>query len=320
MQRLLILLFLAALPAAAQPQDAWPSRPIHIVVPFTPGTGADILSRVLGPKLSDRLKVPVVVDNKPGATGNIGAEFVAKAPPDGNTFLVTATSCGTTPALRGSTMPFDPIRDFAPVALIATSGLVVVVNPRLPARSMREFIELVKREPGKHNYSSPGNGGPQHLAMELLKLQTGMNIVHVPYKAEAGARGDVVGGHVDATVSALQTAHPQIVSGQLRALGVMSAERAAAYPDVPTLKEQGVPDVEVETWYGALAAAGTPAAVVSRLNAEINTALKDPSVKEILAKQGLTAAGGSSERFGELIGKEIARWTPVVKAAGIKAD
>jgi len=217
-------------------------------------------------------------------------------------------------------MPFDPVKDFAPVALVATSGLVVVVNPKLPVKSMRDFIDLVKREPGKLHYSSPGNGGPQHLAMELLKLETGMDIVHVPYKAEAGARGDVVGGHVDATVSALQTAHPQIVSGQLRALGVMSAERASAYPDVPTLKEQGVPDVEVETWYGALAHAGTPAPVLIRLNEEINVALKDASVRDVLGKQGLTAAGGSPERFAELIRKDIARWTRVVKAAGIKAD
>ena len=320
MRRLLILLFLAALHAAAPAQDAWPSRPIHVIVPYTPGTGADILSRVLGPKLSERLKVPIVVDNKPGATGNIGADFVAKAAPDGHTLLFVATSFGTTPALRGATMPFDPVKDFTPVGLIATSGLVVVVNPQLPARSMREFIDLVKREPGKLHYSSPGSGGPQHLAMELLKLETGMDIVHVPYKAEAGARGDVVGGHVDATVSALQTAHPQIVSGKLRALGVMSAERASAYPEVPTLKEQGVPDVEVETWYGALAPAGTPAAIVVRLNEDINAALKDPSVREFLAKQGLTAAGGSPERMAELIRKELARWTRVVKAAGIKAD
>jgi tripartite-type tricarboxylate transporter receptor subunit TctC len=318
MHRLLILLFL--LVPAAHAQDGWPSRPIHIVVPYTPGTGADILARVIGPKVSERLKVPVVVDNKPGATGNIGADFVAKSPADGQTILFTATSFGTTPALRGSTMPFDPVKDFAPVALVATSGLVVVVNPKLPVKSMRDFIDLVKREPGKLHYSSPGNGGPQHLAMELLKLETGMDIVHVPYKAEAGARGDVVGGQVDATVSALQTAHPQIVSGQLRALGVMSAERASAYPDVPTLKEQGVPDVEVETWYGALAHAGTPAPVLTRLNEEINVALKDASVRDVLGKQGLTAAGGSPERFAELIRKDIARWTRVVKAAGIKAD
>jgi len=318
MHRLLILLFL--LVPAAYAQDGWPSRPIHIVVPYTPGTGADILARVIGPKLSERLKVPVVVDNKPGATGNIGADFVAKSPADGQTVLFTATSFGTTPALRGNTMPFDPVKDFAPVALVATSGLVVVVNPKLPVKSMRDFIDLVKREPGKLHYSSPGSGGPQHLAMELLKLETGMDIVHVPYKAEAGARGDVVGGHVDATVSALQTAHPQIVSGQLRALGVMSAERAAAYPDVPTLKEQGVPDVEVETWYGALAHSGTPAPVLIRLNEEINVALKDESVRDVLAKQGLTAAGGSPERFGNLIRNDLARWMRVVKAAGIKAD
>jgi tripartite-type tricarboxylate transporter receptor subunit TctC len=185
---------------------------------------------------------------------------------------------------------------------------------------MREFIDLVKREPGKLHYSSPGNGGPQHMAMELLKLHTGMDIVHVPYKAAAGALADVVGGHVDAMISAIQTAHPQVQSGRLRALGVMSAERSQAFPDVPTLKEQGLPDLEVETWYGAFAPAATPAPLVSRLNADINLVLKDPGIRELLAKQGMIPIGGPPERMGDLVKSELARWTRVVKAAGIKAD
>ncbi len=317
MTRLLALLFLVcAVPVGAQD---YPSRPIHIIVPYTPGTGADILSRLLGPKLGERWKVPVVTDNKAGATGNIGAEYVAKSAPDGHTLLFVATSFGTTPALSKS-LPFDPVSSFAPVALVATSGLVVVVNPQLAARSMREFIDLVKREPGKLHYSSPGNGGPQHMAMELLKLQTGMDIVHVPYKAAAGALADVIGGHVDAMISAIQTAHPQVQAGKLRALGVMSAERSQAFPDVPTLKEQGLPDLEVETWYGAFAPAGTPAGLVSRLNADINQVLKDPGIRELLAKQGMIPIGGPPERMGDLVKSELARWTRVVKAAGIKAD
>src|SRR5688572_19747521 len=182
-----VLFFLAS---AAVGQE-FPSRTVHFVVPYTPGTGADILARLLGARLAERWKVGVVTENKPGATGNIGAALVAKSAPDGYAVLFVATSFGTTPALTKT--PFDPVKSFAPIALVATSGLVVVVNPQLPARTMRELIELAKREPGKLHYSSPGNGGPQHLAMELLKLELGFDIVHVPYKSAAGALGDVVG-------------------------------------------------------------------------------------------------------------------------------
>jgi len=299
--------------------EDFPSRPVRIVVPYTPSTGADILSRLLGPKLGERWKVAVVTENKPGATGNIGAEFVAKSPPDGYTLLFVATSFGTTPALQ-KTLPYDPVKSFEPVALIATSGLVVVVNPQVPARSMKELIDLARREPGKLHYSSPGNGGPQHLAMELVKLETGMDIVHVPYKAAAGALTDVVGGHVDATVAAVQTAHPQVQAGKLRALAVMSAERSPAYPDVPTMKEQGLPDLEVETWYGAFVPAGTPAEVVQKLNADLNAVLRDAQVREAIEKQGMTPVGGAAQRLGNLLKSELPRWNRVVSAAGIKAD
>ena len=287
-------------------------------MPYTPGTGADILARLLGPKLGERWKVAVVTENKAGATGNIGAEFVARSAPDGHTLLFVATSFGTTPALMR--LPFDPVKSFAPVALVATSGLVVVVDPKLPVLSLRDFIEMARREPGKLHYSSPGNGGPQHLAMELLKLETGMNIVHVPYKGAAGALADVVGGHVQATVAALQTAHPHVASGKLRAIGVMSAERSPAFPEVPTLKEQGLPAMEVETWYAAFAPAGTGLPIVSKINQDLNLVLKDPTIREMLAKQGMTPEGGPPERLGNLVKSELARWTRVVSAAGIKAD
>jgi len=297
----------------------FPSRPVHIVVPYTPGTGADILARLLGPKLGERWKVAVVAENKPGATGNIGAEFVAKAEPDGHTLLFVATSFGTTPALQKH-LPFDPVKNFEPVALIATSGLVVVVNPQVAAKSMKELIAAAKREPGKMHYSSPGNGGPQHLAMELIKLETGMDIVHVPYKGAAGALADVVGGHVEATIAAVQTAHPHVQAGRLRALAVMSAERSPAYPDVPTMKEQGLPDLEVETWYGAFAPGGTPEALIREINAGINAALKDAQVHEAIEKQGMTPVGGTPQRLADLVKRELPRWNRVVNAAGIKAD
>jgi tripartite-type tricarboxylate transporter receptor subunit TctC len=302
--------------AAAQ---AYPSRNVQIVVPFTPGTGADILSRTLGPKLSERWKVPVITDNRPGATGNIGAEYVAKATPDGHTVLFAATAFGMTPALYKN-LPFDPVRNFAPVVLIATSSLGLVVHPQLPVKNVREFVQLAKRRPGELLYSSPGNGGPQHLTMELLKLETGINIVHVPYKGLAGAITDAMGGHVQAMVSALQTAHPYVTGGRLRMLGVMSAERSPAFPDVPTMKEQGLPRLEVYTWYGAFAPAGTPAAAVSKVNGDINAVLQQADMRDILEKQGMVPAGGTPERFGELVKAELARWDRVVKAANIKAD
>ncbi|HEY9531659.1 MAG TPA: tripartite tricarboxylate transporter substrate binding protein [Burkholderiales bacterium] len=309
----------AALFATASLAQDYPARPVHLIVPYTPGTGADILARLLGPKLGERWNAGVITENKPGATGNIGTEFVAKSPADGHTLLVVATSFGTTPALKAS-LPFDPVKSFSPVALIATSGLVVVVHPGVAARSMKELIELARREPGKMHYSSPGNGGPQHLAMELLKLETGINIVHVPYKGASGALQDVVGGHVQATIAAAQTAYPNVQGGKLRALGFMSAERSPAYPDVPTMKELGLSELEVETWYGMFAPAGTPSQVIDKVNKELNLALTDASVRAVLEKQGMTPAGGPPGRLGDLVKRELPRWARVVKAAGIKAD
>ena len=316
MNRLLPLLFLLC--AGGVAAQEYPSRPIHIVVPYTPGTGADILSRVLGPKIAEHWNAAVVTDNRPGATGNIGAAEVAKSAPDGYTLLLTATSFTTNPALRPA--PFDPVKDFEPVALLATGALGVYVHPDVPAKNMQEFVALVKSRPGKLYYSSPGNGGPQHLAMELLKLETGMNIVHVPYKGAAGAIADLVGGHVQAMISALQTVAAHVHSGRLRMLAVMSGKRSAAFPDVPTLKEAGLPDIEVETWYAMFAPAGTPAPIVKKLNDEVNALLKEADVRDVVAKQGLVPEGGTPEALGERVKRELANWTRVVKAAGIKAD
>ncbi len=300
-------------------EPVYPSRNVQIVVPYTPGTGADILSRVMAPRLAERWKVGVVTDNRVGAIGNIGADFVAKSAPDGHVLLFTATSFATNPALNPK-LPFDPIKSFAPVALVATGSMAVVINAQVPAKSIREFIDLVKGQPGKLNYSSTGNGGPQHLAMELIKLDLGMNIVHIPYKSAAGAITDLVGGQVQAMVTSLQTAAPHVASGKLRMLGVMSAERAPAFPSAPTLREQGLPNLEVDTWYGVFAPAGTPGSVIAKLNAELNFMLKVPEIRDVLAKQGLDAAGGSPERFGERVRLEIPKWTRVVNAAGIKSD
>ena len=305
--------------AAAQAPAAYPQRNVQIVVPYTPGTGADLLARTFGPRLAERWKVGVITDNRPGATGNIGADFVAKAAPDGHTVLFTATSFGMTPAVYLK-LPFDPVKSFSPVVLIATSGLGLVVHPQLPAKSLREFIQLAKRRPGDLLYSSPGNGGPQHLTMELLKLEAGIDIVHVPYKGLAGAITDVMGGHVQAMVSALQTAHPYVTGGRLRMIGVMSTQRSPAFPDVPTFKEQGQPKIEVYTWYAAFAPAGTPAPVIAKLNGDINAVLQQPDLRDTFVKQGLTVAGGPPDALDVLVKSELARWSRVVKAAKIKAD
>jgi len=304
----------------AAAQDAtFPTRTVQFVVAYTPGTGADILARAFGPRLAERWKVSVVTENRAGATGTIATAFVANAAPDGHTLLWVATAFGTTPALRPN-LPFDPVKSFAPVVLIATSGLGVVVHPQLPVKSLRDFINLAKRRPGELHYSSPGNGGPQHLAMELLKLETGINIVHVPYKGFAGAITDVMAGHVQAMVSALQSAHAQVSSGRLRMLAVMSGERSAAFPGVPTMKEVGLPGLEIYTWYGTFAPAGTPAASVARVNADINALLQLPDIRELLARQGMNPAGGPPSRLGDLVKAELPRWDRVVKAAKIKAD
>ena len=305
--------------AHAQAPAAYPQRNVQLVVPYTPGTGADILSRALGPRLAERWKVGVITDNRPGATGIIGTDYVAKSQPDGHILLVTATSFGTVPALTPK-LPFDPVKSFMPVVQIAASELTFVVHPQLPVRSMRDFLQLAKRHPGELLYSSPGNGGPQHLATELIKLETGIDIVHVPYKGAAGAVTDLIGGHVQAMVSAVQTISSQVRAGKVRMLAVMGDKRSAAFPDVPTLKEQGLPKLVVETWYGMFAPAGTPGNVLAKLNTDVNALLEQPDVRELLARQGMNPVGGSAERFAEIVKREIARWSRVVAAAKIKPD
>jgi tripartite-type tricarboxylate transporter receptor subunit TctC len=307
---------IGALPVQA---DDYPARAVRIIVPFGAGGPTDVYARSIAEELRKSLQQTFIIENRPGAGTTIGTELVAKAAPDGYTLLFTATSFGTNPALTRN-LPFDPVRSFAPVVLAATSSLAVIVNPQLLAKSLREFIDLARSQPGKLHYSSPGNGGPQHLAMELLKLETGIDVVHVPYKGAGGALADLIGGHVDAMISAVQTAAPHVQSGKLRMLAVMSGERSGAFPAVPTVKEAGLPELEVETWYGLLAPAGTPAAAIDRINGDINSLLDDAQIKELLARQGMSAAGGRPERLGELVKQELARWTRVVNAARIKAD
>jgi len=314
-----MLLALAAFAAASicSAQAPYPSRAITIVVPFTPATGADNIARLLQPKLTENLKVPVVVDNKPGASGAIGTEFVAKAPADGYTVLFTATSHGTLPAMKRS-LPYDSVKSFAPIALAATSAMSLVLGPQVPATTLSEFVALAKKSPGVLNYSSPGAGSIQNLAMELVKLETGIDLVHVPYKGSAGASSDLVGGHVQATVAALQTMAPFVTTGRLRMVAVLSEERSPAFPEVPTMKELGHPGLVVDTWYGIFAPAGTPREAVARLNKEVNALLQQDEIRDALAKQGMTPVIDRPERLGELVAQEIRRWNRVVTSAGLQ--
>ena len=317
MRFFIFAVLLAAAPVLAQ--QPYPSRPVAIVVPFSPGTGIDILARTLGERFNARWGIPVVVENKPGASGNIGAESAMHAAADGYTLLMTATSFATNVALA-KRLPYDPQRSFAPVALVATGTLALVVAPSSPAKSVRELVELAKSRPGALNYASTGNGTVQHLTMELLKQALGIDLVHVPYKANAGAITDVSGGHVEAMVTPIHTAAPLAKQNRLRMLAVLSAERSTLFPAVPTLKEEGFPDLEVEVWYALLVPAGTPQPVVARLNAGVQEILSTHEVREALAKQGLSPVGGPPERLAELLRTELARWPRVIANAGIKAD
>ena len=299
--------------------NAYPTGSVTLLVPFTTGTGADLLARLLGPKLADKWKVSVVTDNKAGASGSIGTGIAAKSAPNGLTVLITATAHGTFPALMPK-LPFNPQQAFTPVVLLSTSALGVATSGKSPLNTFKDFQESAKKQPGVLNYSSPGTGSPQHLAMELLAQETGIKLLHVPYKGTSGALTDLMGGHVQASVVALQTAAPHLQSGALRMLALMSAERSPAFPNVPTLKELGIQNGVVETWYGVFVPAGTPPEVVAKLNADFNSLLQLPDVKDTMNKQGMVVVGGKPDRMGDLAKNELTRWARVVEKAGIKGD
>jgi tripartite-type tricarboxylate transporter receptor subunit TctC len=309
----------AVWPALSQAQD-YPSRTIQFIVPSTAGTTGDQLARLLGPRLSQRWNVPVVVDNKVGAGGMIGIEAGAKASPDGYTYLFSATALSTLPALRPK-LPYDPIKSFSPVVLLGSSPLVLVVTDSVPAKTVAEFVAYAKKQPpGKLNYASPGLGSVHHLTMEMFKQQTGLFLTHIPYKGTGGALNDLVAGHVEASVVVLQTALPLLQAGKIRMLAVMGPQRVAQFPGAPTLAQAGVPNVVSEAWFGVAAPAGTPPAVIAKMNAEINSLMALTEVKEAMAKAGVEPIGGKPERLDALVQSEIKMWTQVVKKGNITAD
>jgi len=292
---------------------------IRLYVPFTPGTGPDLLARILGEELKQRWNHPVIVETKPGASGNIGTLAAARAAPDGQTLLVTVNTFVMNASLYPS-IPYDPEKDFVPIAEIATGVLALVVHPSINVNTFAELIALARSKPGEINYASPGRGTPQHLAMELLKLTAQVNLTHIPYAGSAGAVKDLAGGHVSAMFLPVHTALPLAQAGQIRILAVGSQTRAPQAAQVPTLAELGVTGFDVDLWYGVLAPAGTPKDIVDRYNAVFNEILAEPGVRSLLDKQGLIAQGGPPERLGELVAKDRARWAKVVKDAQITAE
>jgi len=301
-------------------QATFPSKPIRIVVPFPPGGTTDILARAAAQKMTEAWKEQVLVDNRPGAGGNIGAELVAKSPADGYTLLMgTVGTHSINPSLYAK-MPYDHVKDFAPVILVASVPNVLVVHPSVPANSVQELIAYAKANPGKINFASSGSGTSIHLAGELFKTMAGVQMAHVPYKGSAPAIADLVGGQVQIMFDNLPSALPQIKGGRLRALAVTSAQRAPALPDVPTVAESGLPGFEASSWFGLLAPAGSPRDAILKVNAEVDRWLASPEAKEKLTSQGANAAGGTPEDFARHIAAETAKWQQVVKASGAKVD
>jgi tripartite-type tricarboxylate transporter receptor subunit TctC len=306
--------------SACHAQDPYPTRNIRIIVPFSPGTGIDIIARTLGTRLTERWKTALIVDNRAGASGNIGTEAAAKAAPDGYTLLMTASTIVTN---RGffKTMPYDPIKDFAPVMPLALGSLAFVTHPSLPVKSVREFVSLASARPGEIVYASPGNGTPHHLAMELFKQRTGIDVRHIPYKATGPALADILGGHVTMMFLPIHVALPHAQALKLRVLAAGGARRAAATPSIPSLAEAaGVRDIDVDIWYALYGPSGTPAGVIAKLNSEISSVLREPDTKETLAKQGLTPTGGTPEQLAELTRTDLGRWLKVVRDARIQPD
>jgi tripartite-type tricarboxylate transporter receptor subunit TctC len=309
-------------PPAALGQTAapYPNRPITLVVPFSPGTGIDIVARAIGPKLNQKWGQPVVVENRPGASGNIGADIVAKSAPNGYTLMVTVNTITITPSLYRS-MPYDVLTDFAPISKTAVASYAFSVHPVVPAKNFGEFVKLVKARPGELLYSSPGNGTPHHLAMELMKLRLGLKITHIPYKGLAEALRDLVGGHVQMIFMPVHTTLPQSRAGKIRILAVTGPKRTELAPESPTFREQGVDFMDdVDAWYAVMGPARLPADIIARLNQEIKLILTMPDVRDYLLKQGLVPVTSTPEELYALMKADFARWAKVVADAGIKAD
>jgi len=317
MKRLALLLALAAPLACAQ---TFPERPVRFVVGFTPGGPSDILARALGQKLSERFTQQVIVENRPGAGGNIAAELVAKSAGDGYTWLLGNNSILATNQSLYQKLGYDPVADFAPVALVAIQPNILVVNPGVAAASVKELIALAKSRPGELNYASSGSGAAAHLAGELFKAMTGVQMQHIPYKGAQPALTDVIAGQAQLMFATSASVIPYIKAGRLRALAVTTAKRSASVPDLPTVAEAGVPGFEAITWHGVVVPAATPATLVERLNRDIVAVLRLPDLRERLESLGAEISSGTPRDFADYIAREIPKWAKVVKDSGARAE
>jgi tripartite-type tricarboxylate transporter receptor subunit TctC len=308
---------LLALTTFAAAQD-YPTKPVRVIIPFPPGAINDTVGRLIATQLSNRLGKQFIVDNRAGAGGVLGTELAANAPKDGYTLLIVSLVNTVNPWLYK--LNYEPIKAFAPIAFLASSPNVIVVNPEVPAKTLGEFIALAKKQPGKVQYASGGVGSFMHLGGELFKLSTGVDLLHVPFRGGGPAMIDVVGGHTNAIFATVPTAAPQVRSGKARALAVGAPKRQAALPDVPTAAEAGLPDYDVANWVGIVAPAGTPAAIVEKLNKEIAAAMQSPEVQKQLETEGAETRTMSPAEFGDFMEKELVKWGRVVKDGGIKAQ
>jgi len=311
---------LALCSSALVQAEAYPAKPIHLIVPFPPGGGNDTVARAIAQELGPDLGQPMVIDNRPGAGGSVGAELAAKAPPDGYTlFLAGVGSHAVNPNLHAR-LGYDPVKDFAPITLLASAPSVLVVNPAVPARTIAQFTAYARANPGKLNYASNGNGSAAQLAAAMYEYMAGVKMVHVPYKGIAPAMTDLMSGEVQLMFGTIVALVPHIQAGKLRPLAVTSRQRSALLPDVPTLAESGLPDYQAGSWYGIMAPAGTPPAVIERLHDAIVKALRQPAVAKRLAAEGAVVIGSTPEEFGTHIKAEVARVGNVVRAAGIHIE
>ena len=308
------------LPASSAHAQTWPQRPVTLVVPYAPGTGIDIIARTLSPKLAERLGQGVIVDNKPGASGNLGADFVAKAPPNGHTLMITVNTFVITPALYKN-LPYDPVNDFTVMGKLATGNLALVVNPTvLPVKTLDELVAWVKARPGKVNYGTPGNGTPQHLGIELMKQRLGLDIVHVPYKNAQAANTDLIGGQVHLAVLPVHTALPFAKAGRLNVIAVSGESRSVLAPDQPSFAELNLKNLDIDLYYWIAGPANTPREITARVNREVAAILALPDVRETLLKQGLIPSTSTPEDIGTRIRDDIGRWKKFISEAKITAD
>jgi tripartite-type tricarboxylate transporter receptor subunit TctC len=300
--------------------QSYPAKPIRFYTPYPPGGTTDILARIVGAKMHEAWGQPVVVEAKPGAGGNIGADFVAKSTPDGYTLLMGASGPLAINASLFSKLPYDPAKDFAPVVLSASVPLVLVAHPSLPVKNVREFIALIKARPGQFNYASAGPGSPQHLTAEMFKFMTKVEMTHIPYKGSGPAIVDLIGGQIPFAFESMIPVLPHVKGGKLRGLAVTSATRSPVLPEIATVAEGGVPGFESIAWYGVVAPAGTPKEIVAKLNGEMVRIANMPDIKQRLIEMGSPPVAGTPDQFGALIKSEIPKWAKVVKQANVSLD